>query len=107
MAIAALIQVESAGRSGAIGDHGRAVGILQMWPVAVAEANRVAGTRRWTPADRHDPARSVEMARALLGWHYRRGVTDPVELAGRWRNPNGRAPGWYRERIRKAMEGTR
>jgi len=107
MAIAALIQVESAGNPRAQGDGGRAVGILQMWPIAVAEANRIAGARRWTPADRENPDKSREMAATILGRHYRRGVRNPVDLAARWRNPKGNAPEWYRQRLRAAMEGTR
>lgn len=103
IAIAALIQVESAGNPAATGDGGRAVGILQMWPVAVAEANRLAGTARWIPDDRRCPLASIEMARTILAFHYRRGATDPVELAARWRNPYSPAPQWYMRRLAAAI----
>ena len=103
-AINALVMVESGGRKNPpAGDSGRAVGILQMWPIAVDEANRLAGTNRWTYADRHDPAASREMCRVTLKWHQNRGVTNLVDLASRWRNPRGDAPEWYRERIRQAF----
>jgi hypothetical protein len=112
MVIVALVQIESAGNAEAIGDGGRAVGLLQMWPIAVAEANRLEviearregrPARTWTVADRTDPDASREMCAVTLRWHWRRGVTDPVELGGRWRNPNGDAPEWYKERLRRAL----
>jgi hypothetical protein len=105
IAIAALIQIESGGRPDAVGDGGRAVGILQMWPVAVREANRIAGETRWTLDDRRCPDKSIEMARTVLAVHYRRGNTCPVELAARWRNPYSTAPEWYRTRIAAAIDG--
>jgi len=110
--VAALISIESGGDVAAVGDGGRAVGILQMWPVAVAEANRLEGiearregrtARTWTDADRRDPEASREMCAVTLRWHYRRGVVDPVALGGRWRNPGGHAPAWYLRRLRQAM----
>ena len=108
LAIAALLTVESGNvRSPADGDGGRAVGVLQQWPISVREANRIAGTRRWTYADRRCPEKAVEMCRVTLLWHWRRGVRDPVDLACRWRNPNGNAPPWYRKRIREAIKGNR
>ena len=106
-AVAALIAIESGGNSAAIGDNGRAVGCLQMWPIAVREANRLAGTNRWTLADRLERGKSVAMAEIILAWHYRRGVRDVAELAARWRNPKGNAPEWYRNRIKKAIKGAR
>lgn len=111
--IAALIQVESGGRDNATGDNGRAVGCLQMWPIAVMEANRIEGlaakregrtARTWTTADRYSRRKSVEMATVTLEYHYRRGVVDPVDLGARWRNPNGNAPQWYKDKIRRAMK---
>ena len=111
--IIALIAVESGGNPDAVGDGGRAVGILQMWPIAVAEANRLEGiearregrpVRTWTLGDRKCPKKSRDMAYVTLRWHYRRGVTDPVALGGRWRNPGGNAPSWYLERVRNALE---
>lgn len=101
--IAALVSIESGGNPRAIGDNGRAVGILQMWPVAVQEANRLAGRSKWTNKDRLSPARSKEMASTILSWHYAKGIRDPVELGCRWRNPDGRAPDWYRRKLKSAL----
>jgi len=104
IAIAALVFVESGGKKNAVGDGGRAVGILQAWPVAVREANRITKNRKhYTLADRRDTKRAIEMCTDTLRWHYRRGVTDPVDLACRWRNPKGDAPQWYRDRVEKAI----
>jgi hypothetical protein len=110
--LAALVEIESGGNPRAVGDGGRAVGLLQMWPVAVAEANRLESiearreerpARTWTVADRTDPDASREMCAVTLRWHWRRGVTDPVDLGGRWRNPSGNAPEWYKARLRAAL----
>lgn len=113
--VAALILVESNGNPAAIGDGGRAVGVLQMWPVAVEEANRIErieakregrAARTWTLADRRSVEASREMCAVTLRFHYRRGTRGAVELAGKWRNPYSACPGWYRERVRKAMRTT-
>jgi hypothetical protein len=55
----------------------------------VKEANRLLGKRKWGLADRYDPEASKAMARVLLTSQYNRGVTDPVELGGRWNRPSG------------------
>ena len=101
--IAALIRIESAGDPGAVGDGGRAVGVLQMWPCAVAEANRIAGRRLWALADRRNPQLSLAMARVILEHHYRRGNTDAVALACRWRNPYSACPEWYAAKVRRSL----
>ena len=111
--IAALIAVESGGDWRAVGDGGKAVGGLQMWPIAVAEANRLEDiearrerrpARTWTLAERTNRVASVEMCAVTLRWHYRRGVTNAVALGGRWRNPDGSAPSWYLRRVRDALQ---
>jgi len=105
MAISALLAVESGnGRNGRHGDNGRAVGVLQQWKISVDEGNRIVGEKRWTYKDREDPVKSVEMCRITLERHYLRGVTNPVDLACRWRNPLGNCPRWYRERVKRAMK---
>ena len=104
LVISILIQIESGGVANAVGDDGRAVGILQMWPISVREANRIVGKDLWTSKDRSDPQLSLAMAKVTLGYHYNRGVTDPIKLAGRWRNPHGNAPRWYLNKARKAKE---
>ena len=86
MVVAALCLVESEYRPDAVGTAGE-VGILQMKPAAVAEANRIVGSPRWRDEDRTSIQESMMMCWVTLEWHYRRGVTDPVDLAARWRNP--------------------
>lgn len=117
MAMTAIISVES--NNGAdlrTGDGGRAVGMYQMWPVAVREANRIESImarregrrpRKWRVSDRVDIDWSMEMCEATLLWHYRRGVKCPVELACRWRNPYSDCPSWHRRKIEKAVKKVR
>jgi hypothetical protein len=130
MALAAVLAVESQnGADRRTGDGGRAVGAFQMWPVAVREANRVESImsrregrrpRKWRVSDRADIDKAREMCEATLRWHYRRGggwrarggaraglwrgVTDPVALACKWRNPYSRCPEWHRRKIEKAVK---
>lgn len=106
-ALAAILAVESGGKPDAVGDGGKAVGAYQIWPIAVHEANRIAGRKLWTVDDRRNPQLSRAMARVTLEHHYRRGVTDPVDLACRWRNPKGDAPAWHRRKIERAIGRTK
>jgi hypothetical protein len=100
----ALVPAEGFADNDTVGDEGRAVGTLQMWDDAVAEANRIVGRELWTSEDRKDPALARAMAKVTLSFHYRRGVTDPVELGAKWRNPYGKeAPEWYKAKLRKAL----
>jgi nucleoside-diphosphate-sugar epimerase len=101
--IAALISIESGGNPSALGDGGRAVGILQIHEVTVREANRILGRNQFSLGDRADPSASVAMARVVLGYHARRGCADAIDLACRWRNPYSPAPDWYRERAAAAL----
>lgn len=113
MAMTAIISVESNnGVDRRTGDGGRAVGVYQMWPVAVREANRIESImarregrrpRKWTLSDRHCSERSRQMCETTMIWHYRRGVKCPVELACKWRNPYSACPEWHRRKIRKAI----
>jgi hypothetical protein len=63
--IDAMIYVESKGDSAAIGDGGRAVGVLQIWPIMVRDVNRILGKYhidfRYNYNDRYSPEKSVEM----------------------------------------------
>lgn len=97
----------SCGRDVRISDGGRAVGEYQIWPVAVREANRLAGRRIWWDRDRWDAQKSRAICQFTLSHHYRRGVTNVIDLAARWRNPNGSAPEWHREKLRRHMRARR
>lgn len=115
--IAALIAIETGGHptpESAVGDGGKAVGCLQMWPTAVAEANRIEAinakkerriARVWKLSDRLSRVRSIEMATVILDFHWRRGCTDIVKLGGKWRNPYSTCPDWYLQKLRKQLAG--
>lgn len=100
-----LSDIESKNNPGAIGDQGRAEGLLQMWKIQVDEANRLAGKTKWTYQDRKDPEKSKAMAREFLSHKFDKGVTNPIQLAGMWRNPRGNAPLWYLNKAREAQIG--
>lgn len=66
--IALLILVESGGDPNAIGDHGLAVGVLQIHPCVVADVNRVCKTN-YMLNDRLNPILSRKMGSAYL-WYW-------------------------------------
>lgn len=82
----AIVQVESGGDASAVGDGGRAVGILQIHPVTVEDANRIARLRKlgvtFTLEDRLDAEKSRHMFR-IVSDHYSAGAGDEV-VARRW-----------------------
>ena len=63
--IEAVIWQESRGVTNAIGDNGQAVGVLQIHPIMVREANRILAlqgiNRAYTYEDRYDREKSIEM----------------------------------------------
>lgn len=63
--VAALLAVESGGNDKAIGDHGRALGALQIHAAVVVDVNRHHGTR-YTHRDMHDRAKAVRVASLYL-----------------------------------------
>lgn len=66
--IKALIAVESCGNPTAIGDSGRAVGVLQIHPECVQDINRFSKVQ-YNLSDRADERKSVEMCWRYL-YHY-------------------------------------
>jgi hypothetical protein len=107
--LAALLAVESGGNDRAIGDHGRAVGALQIHAAVVRDVNRIHGTR-YTHAGMVRRRDAVAVATLYLGTYATqerlgRAVTD----ADRARIWNGGPNGWrkaatvgYAERVRRA-----
>lgn len=63
--IPALCQVESSNNPLAIGDNGKAVGILQIHPILIEDVNRIYGTK-YTLEDRKDPAISKLICQQYL-----------------------------------------
>jgi soluble lytic murein transglycosylase-like protein len=103
--LAALIAVESGGNPAAIGDNGRAVGILQIHAAVVADVNRIAGTR-YTLEDRRNPVKSRQMCLIYLQ-HYGRGKTWE-QRARIWNGgPRGhekKATEKYWEKVKREIE---
>ena len=106
----AIIQVESGGKRNAVGDGGKALGVLQIWPIMVKDVNRIQAinkrSKRYTLKDRLSPARSVEM---FYIWreHYHKKSSDE-KIARCW---NGGPTGHrkqstlkYWQKVRKAMK---
>lgn len=63
--LAAILAVESGGNDLAVGDHGRALGALQIHAAVVEDVNRHHGTR-YRHADMHDRAKAVRVASLYL-----------------------------------------
>lgn len=85
--LAAMMLVESSSNPSAIGDGGRARGILQIHPGVVADVNRIAGTH-YRHRDAHDPKVAVWMATVYLG-HYCPGASAE-RMARTWHcGPSG------------------
>lgn len=96
--IEALVRVESNGKANAIGDAGKAFGILQIHQITVQEANRLSQTR-YTHSDMFDPTKARHVATIVLG-HYAKHIQKTTgrpatakELAFIW---NGGAAAWKR-----------
>jgi hypothetical protein len=117
-----IMQIESGGHpdpANALGDYNpatgkhEAIGAYQLHDIGVDEANRVerilaqrAGRtpRVWTSDERLCPDKSREMFEITMEWHYRRGVTDLIELGAKHHRPYGKQSSRYRELVRKGLE---
>lgn len=86
--IEALIIVESGGKENAIGDSGKAVGVLQIHPVYVAEVNKILGYPKYKLAHRYNRAKSIEMFDILQGKH---NPAKDIGKAIKLHNPKGGA----------------
>jgi hypothetical protein len=105
----AIEMVESSGRADAVGDGGKAVGILQIHPIMVEDVNRILGEDRYTLADRLDPAKSREMFRVYSD-HYAK-CGDAEKVARNWNGgPRGHrkaATVAYWRKVERAMGGAK
>jgi hypothetical protein len=66
--IPALVRVESNGNAKAVGDNGKALGILQIWSVVVQDVNAVYGTK-FAHKDAFEPKKAEQICRLYLS-HY-------------------------------------
>lgn len=72
--VEAVIWRESRGDSNAIGDSGKAVGVLQIHPIMVREANRIVAMNGgqkdlYSYEDRYDRDKSIEMFKIVQDYH--------------------------------------
>ena len=85
--LAAITRVESGGNPRAVGSGGVAVGVLQIHPILVREANRLLGRQEFKLADRWNRRRS-EMIFAVIASRWPN-VSDET-IARRWNGgPDG------------------
>jgi type IV pilus biogenesis protein CpaD/CtpE len=76
--VKAVEQVESGGKTNAIGDGGKAVGCLQIHPILVKDVNRILGKQKYTLKDRKNRQKSREMFKIYVN-HYAKGKSDEVK----------------------------
>ena len=93
--IKVLCIVESDGDSKAIGDKGKAHGLLQIHPIMVAECNRLLGRDEFTLKDRFSPSRSKYMATVFLS----RQMSLYVKQCGKYPDELTLANSWNTGRI--------
>jgi len=80
--IQALIHVESNGSPNAVGDNGKAVGVLQIHPIMVRDCNRITKRNKYSLGDRYSVVKSIEMFNVWRK-HYCKGSSDEV-IARKW-----------------------
>ena len=95
--VEALIWVESRGQTDVVG-KGDCVGILQLKPIYVAEANRLSGTEQYTLNDRLDSLKSIEMFNIIQKHH---NPQKDIDRAIMLHNPGASAR--YRNDIKNRM----
>lgn len=94
-----LVIVESGGDPSAVGDKGRALGVLQIHKEVVLDANNVLGTS-YKHKDMFDARSSKVVARAYLSQHYNKleskgKLPTDENLARIW---NGGPDGWQKQK---------
>lgn len=98
--VQALIEVESGGDINAVGKT-QDLGILQITPIYVAEANRLSN-KGFTLKDRLSKEKSLEMFNIIQNHH---NPSHDISKAIKLHNPG--AGKWYADRIYKAMDQIR
>lgn len=91
----AMIQVESGGDPEAVGDGGRAIGILQIHRGYWADATRFLGVS-WPYSDAKDPVKAAAAVRAYCE-HYARHYGRPWTAETISRIHNGGPRGWEKQ----------
>lgn len=75
----AFVEVESGGNDSAIGDGGKAVGCIQMWPIMVDEVNRI-GKTNYTYNDRYDRNKCKEMFLIIIDKKHVNTIEEMVKI---------------------------
>jgi soluble lytic murein transglycosylase-like protein len=101
----AIVQVESGGNRHAIGDGGKAVGVGQIHPCVVRDANRVFGYRKFRLSDRADPVKSYEIFRTYCRLYENHGTPEMWarlwNSGPNWREKMAQTDGyWWKVRAR-------
>lgn len=97
----ALIKVESEGDQYAVGKTND-VGILQITPIYVKEANRLSKDKTFTLEDRTSIEKSLEMFDIVQShWNPEKAIDKAIKLH------NPKAGKWYANKIYKAMDEIR
>jgi len=90
----AICAVESGGDPRAHNAREQAVGVAQIRPICVRDANRIVRSKRWSLADRYDPAKSRAIFEVYVGHYMKHYQLSGPEAAARiW---NGGPQGWRR-----------
>ena len=76
------------------------LGLMQITPVYVAEANRILGEERFSHTDALDPDRALEMFRIVQDFH------NPSHDISKGIRLHNKAP-WYAVKVRRNMEKVR
>lgn len=96
--IKALILIESGGKHDAVGTKDD-VGVLQITPILVDDANRIIGYDKYTYEDRYDSVMSVEMFNVIQSYY---NPTRDIHLALKiW---NSKAPVSYHTKVIECYE---
>ncbi len=103
----AIAIVESGNNPNAVNDNGKAIGVYQIWPIYVDDANRIA-KKRYTYEDRKCPVKSREIVRIVLK-HYGKDIPfdkwPVIHISPSKRKDFNRpAAKEYLTKIRKAMK---
>ena len=103
--VAALCLVESSGNPRAVGDNGRAVGVLQIHEIMVDEANRLEGFQRFTYSDRKSAMQSRQMAYTVISKRLARaGYNEPTPEALKYAIGLWNRGETYYQKVIKQME---
>lgn len=96
----ALVWVESSRNEKAVGDKGKAVGLLQLHKIYVDDVNRIIGKKKYSYADRWNPQKSVDMTVVYLkhyGRRYERLTGKKASYEVLARIHNGGPNGWQKD----------